>query len=103
MFAPEFEYEEWAIDYRSRTHALYLRLVQEVAEAQIASEHYHDAVTGLEFALRTDPAAFELGAYLVKALWRQGSRAAALEHYRLYARVHERELGLAAPTLEALV
>ena len=93
VFALEFEYEEWAIDYRTQTHALYLRLVQEVAEAQIAARDYHDAAAGLELALRIDPTAFELGAYLVKALWHQGSRAAAFEHYKLYARLHEREAG----------
>ena len=30
-FAPEFEYEEWAIGWRDRLHALYLHLVHATA------------------------------------------------------------------------
>jgi len=102
-FAPEFEYEEWAIDYRGRVHAQYLRLVHAVADAQIVDGAYGQAATVLASALQNDPTAFELEAQLVKALWLGGSRAAALEHFRHYAHAHQRELGLAAPTLHDLM
>ena len=103
MFAPEFEYEEWAIDYRHRTHALYLSLVHAVAESQLASGSYREAATSLAAALRIDPDAFELEGHLVRALWLQGTRAAAMEHYRHFAHAHQRELGLQAPRLEELL
>ena len=102
-FAPEFEYEEWAIDYRGRTHAQYLRLVHAVAESQLRAGRFKDAATGLTTALGNDPSAFELQAQLVEALWRQGSRAAALEHYKHYAHAHLRELGLVAAPLDELL
>ena len=103
MFAPEFEYEEWAIDYRGRTHALYLRLVHAVSDRSFAAGLYSDAADGLAAALRTDPDAFELEGSLVRALWMQGARAAALEHYKHFAHAHSRELGFPAPALEELL
>jgi DNA-binding SARP family transcriptional activator len=103
MFAPEFEYEEWAIDYRGRTHAQYLRLVQAIAESQLRTGNFKEAATGLTTALGIDPGAFELEVPLVKALWSQGSRAAALEHYRHYAHAHARELGIPASAIEELL
>ena len=97
LFAPEFEYEEWAIDYRGRTHGQYLRLVHAVAEAQLRRRSASwKPRRGLTTALGIDPAAFELQALLAEALWKQGSRAAAVEHYRQYAHAHVRELGLAS-------
>lgn len=102
-FAPEFEYEEWAIDYRTRIHALYLRLVQATADSQLAGGANEHAVLALSSALRLDPTAFELEGQLVRALWAQGSRAAAWEHYRHYSHAHDRELGLTAPTFQQLV
>ncbi len=102
-FAPEFEYEEWAIDYRGRTHALYLRLVHAVSDHSFAAGSYAEAANGLAAALRMDPDAFELEGHLVRALWMQGTRAAAIEHYRHFAHAHSRELGLPAPALDDLL
>ncbi len=103
QFAPEFEYEEWAIEYRGRTHAQYLRLVQRVAEHQMHNGANDAASSGLTAALRIDPSAFELEGHLVTALWRGGARASALEHYKHYAHVHERELGLPAAPVSELI
>ncbi len=103
FFAPEFEYEEWAIDYRARTHAQYLQLVHRVVDCHLIAGEYQSAAACLMTALRLDPSAFELESQLVVALWRQGSRAAALEQYRHFAHAHTRELGMAPPRLDELL
>ena len=102
-FAPEFEYEDWAEDWRTLVHAQFLLLSQATAVALLASERTQTAIDVLARAIELDPLAFSLRASLIRALSRVGAVDAAVDHYRQYANLMKRELGLRAPPFEALV
>jgi DNA-binding SARP family transcriptional activator len=102
-FAPEFEYEDWAEDWRTLVHAQFLRLCHATAAALLASGRVQSAIDVLTRAVELDPLAFSIRASLVRALWQVGAVDAASDHYRQYANLMKRELGTRAPPLEALV
>jgi DNA-binding SARP family transcriptional activator len=102
-FAPEFEYEDWAEDWRTLLHAQFLRLSQVAATGLFRAGRYQDAIEVLMRAVEIDPMALDLRASLIRALVRDGSVDAATDHYRQYVRLSKRELGIRAPTLEELL
>jgi len=102
-FAPEFEYEEWAIGWRDRLHALYLHLVHAAAKALTDSGHDQEALNVLLEATSTDPEALELETQLVQAYARLGAQGAAARQYRHFAEAYRREVGAEPPTLAELL
>jgi DNA-binding SARP family transcriptional activator len=102
-FAPEFEYEEWAMSWRDRVHATYLQLAQATADFALGEGQPRVATELLSRALVVDSHAFELEASLVCALVAAGARAAALEQYEHYAHAYRRDLGAEPPSLSDLL
>ena len=102
-FAPEFEYEEWAIGWRDRLHALYLHLVHASAQALTDAGDDEDALNVLLEATSTDPEALELETQLVQAYARLGAQGAASRQYRHFAEAFRREVGAEPPTLAELI
>jgi DNA-binding SARP family transcriptional activator len=102
-FAPEFEYEDWAENWRTLVHAQFLRLSQATAAALLATERTHAAIDVLSRAIELDALAFDLRASLIRNLKRVGAEDAAADHYRQYAGLMRRELGRRAPPFDELV
>lgn len=102
-FAPEFEYEEWAIGWRDRLHALYLHLVHASAQALSESGQLEEALNVLLEATSTDPEALELETQLVQAYARLGAQGAAARQYRHFAEAYRREVGADPPALIELL
>lgn len=101
QFSPEFEYEEWAIGWRSRVHASYLEFAQAAVD-RLAGRG--DLVKAREIAIRAlavDPTAGELERRLISLYWDLGAESAALAQYHHYA-AQERIDGLPVTTFEAL-
>jgi DNA-binding SARP family transcriptional activator len=102
-FAPEFEYEDWASDWRTLLHAQFLHLTHATAAALIATNRIQPAVEVLTNAVELDGLAFETRSTLVRTLTRAGALDAAADHYRQYASLMKRELGVRAPPLDSLL
>jgi DNA-binding SARP family transcriptional activator len=101
-FAPEFEYEEWAIGWRERLHATFLLVVHGTERALRERGDDARAVEMLMHALAIDPDALEVETSLVRALRRLGAEAAATEQYTHLARSYRRDLGVEPPPFSAL-
>jgi ATP/maltotriose-dependent transcriptional regulator MalT/DNA-binding SARP family transcriptional activator len=95
-FAPEFEYEDWAEEWRTHLHTTYLRLAHSTASALLKDGRYADVVEMLAPVAALDPTAFDLRSTLVGCLAIIGATDAAQAHYRSMALAHERDLGLPA-------
>jgi two-component SAPR family response regulator len=102
-FAPEFEYEQWAIQWRDHTHSYFLDLAEQASRARIASGQSPEATAILRHALTVDPEALELKPLMAAALHLSGSQAAAKHLYGQYMRESEREYGVAPGTLSSLL
>jgi two-component SAPR family response regulator len=102
-FAPEFEYEEWAIGWRDRLHALFLHLVHTTGRALRQNGRDNDALTVLLAGVNVDPDALELETQLVQIYARLGADGAAARQYRHYAEAYRRELGAEPPSLRDLM
>ena len=92
-FAPEFEYEDWAEDWRTLLHAQFLLLSQASAAALMRAQKTQAAIEVLSRAVEIDGFAFDLRAMLIRALARAGASDAARDHYRHYSNLLQRELG----------
>jgi DNA-binding SARP family transcriptional activator len=102
-FAPEFEYEEWANDWRSHLHGTYLHLARCTVDDLINQRRYSEVVDVLVPVVAIDPSAFDLRASLVACLAALGSHDAAITHYKNLAALHSRDLGVPAPAYAAIV
>jgi DNA-binding SARP family transcriptional activator len=102
-FAPEFEYEDWAADWRTLLHAQFLHLSQATAASLLVADRNQPAIEVLTHAVEIDSLAFDIRSTLIRTLARTGAVDAAADHYRHYASLMKRELGLRAPSLEALL
>jgi DNA-binding SARP family transcriptional activator len=90
-FAPEFEYEEWAMDWRARVHSVLLSAGHEAIERL---SHDGDLVNAREISLALldiDPSAAEIERRLIWLLWQAGSTSAARAQYAHLAAVEARE------------
>jgi DNA-binding SARP family transcriptional activator len=101
-FAPEFEYEDWAIQWREHTHAVFLSLAERAARARLPGRAA-DATAILRHALEVDPTAIELKALLAAAMYLAGSQVAARMLYQQYTREAVDEFGEQPPTLPELL
>ena len=102
-FAPEFEYEDWASEWRTHVHTSYLHLAHATSTDLIGEGRYGEVVEVLTPVVALDPSAFELRGALVGCLAKAGARDASLAQYRSMAVAHERELGLPARSYAELV
>jgi DNA-binding SARP family transcriptional activator len=102
-FAPEFEYEEWASDWRMHLHTTYLRLAHATADALVAEGRLGEVVDALTPVTNLDPTAYDLRRLLVACLAAVGATDAAQAHYRSLAAAHERDLGLPLRPYEEVV
>jgi two-component SAPR family response regulator len=102
-FAPEFEYDDWAEDWRTLVHATYLHLAQSTADGLVDQGRDHEAIQLLTRAVELDGRALELMGRLVRLHHRLGATDAASTTYRRYAALMRREYGVRPPTLRALI
>ncbi len=97
QFAPEFEYEEWAIRWREQAHTTFLDLAEQAARVRMDEEHAPEAAAILRHALAVDPSAHELKPLMAAALHLSGSLAAARHVYDQIVQEHHQEFGEAPP------
>lgn len=102
-FAPEFEYEDWAEDWRTLLHTTYLHLAHATATALVSSGRSQQAVGVLARAIEVDAQAFELQVSLIRLFNGLGARDAAVEQYGHYSALVRRELDITAPPFDQLV
>jgi DNA-binding SARP family transcriptional activator len=102
-FAPEFEYDEWAEEWRTHLHATYLHLAHATSRALIEDHRFGEAVEVLTPVSNIDSTAYELRSALIACLAATGATDAAQAHYRSMAASHERDLGLPARPYAAIV
>jgi len=88
-FAPEFEYEEWAISWRSRLRSTLLDTAHSAIGACISSNRL-DLARDVAIALiDVDPTASDIERRLIWLYWRLGATSAAQAQYEHLARRDE--------------
>jgi DNA-binding SARP family transcriptional activator len=102
-FAPEYEYEEWTLDWRNLVHTTFLHLAHRTAVLLMEHLRPSEAVEVLSHAVSVDGQALELHALLVRALDLTGAKDAARQQYRFYATAVRRELGIEPPPMGELL
>ncbi|MFV2063490.1 MAG: BTAD domain-containing putative transcriptional regulator [Chloroflexota bacterium] len=102
-FAPEFEYEDWAADWRILLHGKFLHLCQATVAALLGNGRVAQAIDVLSRALEIDGLAHDLREMLIRTLTRAGATDAAASHYRHYAILMERDLGVRAPPIDEIL
>jgi DNA-binding SARP family transcriptional activator/tetratricopeptide (TPR) repeat protein len=101
-FAPEFEYEDWAIATRDALHAAYLELVQRTIDELAAIGSWQRAAEIARVCLAVDPDADVIERTLIALYQGGGSHAAAAEQYAHFAAGHRATYGVEAPSLEEI-
>ena len=102
-FAPEFEYEEWAEEWRTHLHASFLHLAHATSNALLVEHRFGEAVEVLTPVASLDPTAYDLRATLVACLAATGATDAAHAHYRSMAVSQERDIGVPARSFDEIV
>jgi DNA-binding SARP family transcriptional activator len=90
----EFRYEAFAREEIARLEEFHLTLVEERAEAKLATGAHAEVVSELESLVRAHPLRERLRAQLMLALYRSGRQAQALESYREGRQLLVQEQGL---------
>jgi DNA-binding SARP family transcriptional activator len=80
-FAPEFEYEEWALSFRSKLKSKFLEVASGVVTRLIRAGEFEDARGVAVIALEADETASDLERILVWLQWRLGAKSAAKAQY----------------------
>lgn len=101
-FAPEFEYEEWAISWRSRLHAAFLEFATRAIDELVARGKLDDARDMAAQVFEADPTAQDVERRLVWLYWHLGAQSAATTQYRHLA-TQDRSDGLEPEPLHELV
>jgi DNA-binding SARP family transcriptional activator len=99
-FAMDFEYEDWAADYRSSLHARYLQIIEHAVSVDLVAGQYERASAWARRALDVDPGADAIEAMLVRLYRRSGAHAAAASQYAHYAAVLRDQLGVEPPAID---
>lgn len=100
-FAPEFEYDEWAMSWRHRLHAEFLGLAAATLDKLEGSGDLSEARDVASHVLDIDSAAREIEQRLIRIYWRLGARSAALSQYAHLVSV-DRADGLESPSIADL-
>jgi DNA-binding SARP family transcriptional activator len=101
QFAPEFEYDEWAMPWRSRIHVAFLEFAHLAINRLIREGRLSDAQDVALKAFEIDPESRDLERKLIGLYWRRGVRSAARAQYAHFA-ARDRSDGLDPPTLESI-
>jgi two-component SAPR family response regulator len=101
-FALDFEYEEWAANYRDHLHASYLEVIERAVRDDTQAARFDRAIEVCRRALDVDPSCEPIERQLLHLYKVTGSHAAAEEQYRHYAAVMRDDLGVTAPPLSEL-
>jgi LuxR family transcriptional regulator, maltose regulon positive regulatory protein len=101
-FAPEFEYEEWAMAWRSRVHAAYLDFARYAISAFVRADRLKPACDAALATLGVDPQASDVERSLIWLYWRIGATSAAERQYAHWAR-EQRADGFSADPLSLVV
>jgi len=102
QFAPEFEYEEWAMPWRGRVHATFLEIAHSACDDLVKRGDLAAARDVAGHALRVDPIATDIELKLVWIYGRMGMTSAANSLYRRLQMQDESEGLLLAPLTELL-
>jgi len=102
-FAPEFEYEDWAISTRDSLHAAYLELVERTVRHHAANGDWLLGAETARLALAVDPSAEGVERNLISLYHHSGSHAAAAEQYAHFAAAQRAEYGVEPPPLQSIV
>jgi DNA-binding SARP family transcriptional activator len=100
-FAPEFEYDEWAIGWRHRLHAEFLGLAAATLGELENSGDLSEARDIASHVLDIDSTAREIEQRLIGIYWKLGARSAALSQYA-HLVAADRADGLEPPSIEDL-
>jgi LuxR family maltose regulon positive regulatory protein len=101
-FAPEFEYEDWAQDWRQQLAIAFLHLVDRARAQLVRSGNAGAALALTQRALALEPRNPELHRSLVALYLGAGSRSAAAEQYVRYATISREELGVEPDPLDRI-
>jgi DNA-binding SARP family transcriptional activator len=88
-FAPEFEYEEWALSFRSKLRTKFLETASSAVARMVKAGEYDDARSVVLLALEADDAAIDLERVLIWLHWRLGARSAARAQFEHLKRSDE--------------
>ena len=102
-FAPEFEYEEWAADWRTLVHTTFLHLAHATAQSLLNGGQRARAAEILTRALEVEPSAFNLHVSLVRTLAALGGKDAAVQQYQRFEAIVQRDVGLEPPSLDDIL
>ena len=100
-FAPEFEYEEWAIEWRTRLLSTLLSLATASVKRLARDGELEDARDVALAAWEREPAAADLERQLIWLHWRLGATSAARTQYEHFAQL-ELDDGM-VPSLSEIV
>jgi DNA-binding SARP family transcriptional activator len=100
-FAPEFEYDEWAMSWRHRLHAEFLGLAASTLDELESSGDLSEARDVASHVLDIDSTAREIEQRLVRIYWRLGARSAAHSQYAHLVSV-DRADGVEPPSIADL-
>jgi DNA-binding SARP family transcriptional activator len=81
QFTPEFEYDEWAMAWRARVHALFLQYATETVLRLVRGGQLQAARDVALTALDQDPTASEIERRLIWIYWTLGSQSAAMTQF----------------------
>lgn len=101
-FAPEFEYDEWALSWRDRLHAAYLALAMVTVKRLCGDGRFAEASRVCSLALAIDATALDLEQTLVWVYSAMGATSAAAEQYAHFARAYQLDVGAEPPPLASL-
>ncbi|MEO8228265.1 MAG: BTAD domain-containing putative transcriptional regulator [Chloroflexota bacterium] len=102
-FALDFEYEDWAGQFRDSMHASYLEIIERAVSADTNTGAVDRAIRLARRALEADPKAEQMQLSLVRLYVRTDAQSAAAELYGHYAAAFRNDLGIEPPSLESLV
>ena len=88
-FAPEFEYEEWALAHRSKLKSTFLEVVMRSISALLLAGDLEEARNVAIAALEIDDTAGDVERALIWLHWRLGAQSAARAQYEHLARADE--------------
>lgn len=101
-FALNFAYEPWAEAFRASLHSSYLQAVERALASDISSGRYDHGIAIAQRALEIAPDADDIEVLLIRLFRLTGSRTAALERCRRYARSLRQVVGIEPPPLADL-
>jgi LuxR family maltose regulon positive regulatory protein len=98
-FALDFEYDDWAADYRDWLHSSFLEVIEREVNRAATSGDFGRALDVARRAGDVDRATEALQLLVVRLSRAAGTHAAAAERYTAYASMLQREYGEDAPPI----